>query len=267
MTGTSKPQNFDKLAFECGKQIHSHTIQFLVKGGKSGYKPHGSGVLLFIDNKCLIATAAHVTSDIDNNPLYVNSIKGIIQVAGYIRETDMDKDKDTDLAYISLHDQVAAILVQSYQFVPLNKIIHSHKALRSNQYLVVGYPEVNIHVDAEQRKIISGTSIFLLTMSTEKVYEYHKLDEERHYVLDFAGKGIDLETDEKSGKIADPYGMSGCGLWLLTEKPGTDQLELQYHLIGIMTMFRKMKYHCLVGNRIEILINALIEHDGFNIVY
>lgn len=267
MTQSAKPKDFDKLASACGKQIHKHTIQFLEKGGKYGHKPYGSGVLIFADNKCLIVTASHVTSDFDNNPLFVTSVKGIIPIVGDLRETDLDKDKSTDLAYIILDDQIAAILVQSYEFIPVNKILHSHKALRSNQYLVVGYPEVNIRADAAERKVYAGSSIFLLTMSLDKVYEYYKLDEDKHFVLDFAGKGLDLETDEKSGKIADPYGMSGCGLWLLTEKPNLDYLELQYNLIGIMTSFKKGKYHCLIGNRIEIVISALVQLENFKIKF
>jgi len=102
-------------------------------------------------------------------------------------------------------------------------------------------------------------------MSKEEVYEYYKFDIHKDYILDFAGRGIDLQTDEKSGKISDPNGMSGCGLWLLTEKPSTDTYDLQYHLIGIMTEFRKGKYHCLIGNRIELVISALIDLEKFDI--
>lgn len=134
-------QNFDNKAFEIGKVIHRHTIQFLVKGGIYKHKPYGTGVLVFADNKCLIITAGHVTQQYDNRPLFVNSMKGIIPVVGELRETDLDKDKTTDLAYIILHDNVAAILVQTYDFLPINKIIYSHKPVISHQYLVVGYPE------------------------------------------------------------------------------------------------------------------------------
>lgn len=267
MTLTEKPKYFDKLAFELGKQVHKHTIQFLAKGGKYGHRPYGSGVLIFADNKCLILTAAHVTADFDNTPLFVTSNKGIIPVVGDLRETDLDKDKTTDLAYIILDDAIASILVQTYDFLPISKITHSHIPVIANQYLVVGYPEVNIRADKEERKIYAGSSIFLLTMSNEEVYEYYKFDKHKDYILDFAGKGIDLQTDEKSGKIADPNGMSGCGLWLLTEKPDTDTFELQYHLIGIMTEFRKGKYHCLIGNRIELVISALIDIEKFNIKF
>ena len=122
-----KPVGFDSKAFEIGTVIHNHTIQFLEKGGKYGYKPYGTGVLVFIDGKCIILTAAHVTKDSDNIQLYVNSSKGIIPVVGDLRETDLDKDKTTDLAYIILHDKIAAVFVETYDFLTLFKIVHSQK--------------------------------------------------------------------------------------------------------------------------------------------
>lgn len=153
MTLTEKPQEFDKLAFGLGKQVHSHTIQLLAKGGKYGYKPYGSGVLVFADNKCLIITAAHVTEDFDNTPLFVNSKKGIIPVVGGLRETDLDRDNTTDLAYIVLDDAIAAILVQTYDFLPISKITHSHVPVITNQYLVVGYPDVNIRAEKKEKNL------------------------------------------------------------------------------------------------------------------
>lgn len=104
-------------------------------------------------------------------------------------------------------------------------------------------------------------------MSKKNVYEHYKFNINRDFILDFAGKGMDLKTNRKSGQINDPYGMSGCGLWLLTEKPEAENLEFQYHLIGIMTEFRKGKYHVLIGNRIEIVISALMQLEGFNIKF
>lgn len=256
-------KEFDKLAFEIGKQIHRHTIQLLVKGGEYGYKPHGSGVLIFTNSKCMIVTASHVTENIVDESLFVNSNQGIIPVIGALRETDLGKDKNTDLAYIILDDSLASILVQSYEFLPIKKIGKEHQPVRVNQYLVVGYPETNIRSDKKKRKIYSGSSIFLLTPSKVKVYEHYKFDVNKDYILDFAGKGINLETDEKSGKIEDPYGISGCGLWLLTEKQGTDTFELDYFLIGIMTELKKGKHHCLIGNRIDLIIEALVQLENF----
>lgn len=169
------------------------------------------------------------------------------------------------MAYIILDDAIASILVRTYEFIPVNKINYFHNALPYTQYIVAGYPEVNINVDVTQKKITTGCSIFLLTMAKEKVYQYYGLDASRHYILTFAGKGTDMETNERTAKIEDPHGMSGCGLWLLTEKPNTDAFQLQYHLIGIMTEFRKDKYHCLIGNRIDLIMAALVQLEGFNL--
>ncbi len=267
MAISKKIDDFDRQASAMGKIIHRHTIQFLEKGGKYGHQPYGSGVLVFLNNKCLIFTAAHVTENFDTTPLFVLSNKGIIPIVGYVRETDLDKDNQTDLAYIILEDAIAAILVQSYDFIPLNRLLHSHIPEHINQYLVVGYPERNIRAVPDEKRIYTGSSIFILTMSKENVYDHYRFDKDKTYILDFAGKGLDLESNGESEKIGDPHGISGCGLWLLSQKQNVDYFELEYHLIGIMTEFRKGKYHCLVGNRIEIIISALTQLDGYNIPF
>jgi len=101
-------------------------------------------------------------------------------------------------------------------------------------------------------------------MVNEKIYTYYHLDTKKNFVLNFAGKGVDLETGKKSDKINDPYGMSGCGLWYLQVRPEYGKMVLDYFLIGIMTSFEKYKYHVLIGNKIELIMADLEKTGLFN---
>ncbi len=55
----------------------------------------------------------------------------------------------------------------------------------------------------------------------------------------------------------DVYGISGCGVWLCLLYQDGDSIRTDFRLIGIMTEFRKGKYHCLIGDRIELILNQL----------
>jgi hypothetical protein len=260
--------DFDKAASEISKsKLHFHTIQFLVKDNKKpyGYRPHGSGVLAKIQDRYLIFTASHVTEDITVHPLYINTRVGIQIVVGFCRETDLKMEKFTDVAYILLDKMLGLLLSETYEFLPLDKISHSHRPLLATNYMICSYPEKNIRIDKATQMVYTGTSHFLLSMADEKVFDYYGLDKEKNYAIKFGGKGKDLESGVKTRKIDDPYGISGCGLWFLKPKIVNDKIQIDYYLIGIMIMFKKAKYHILIGNRIELIISALEKDEGFEI--
>ena len=170
------------------------------------------------------------------------------------------------MTYIQLDKEVAEAISQAYIFLTIDKIGHSHSAKKSNQYLVVGYPETNIRTT--ENTVYAGANILLLTSSNDEVYEYYNFNKQDHFLLEFAGRGLDLTTNKKSEKLADPYGMSGCGLWYISAAfDENKKLICNYMLIGVMTEFRKGKYHVLVGNRIEVLIDALINLENIQITY
>lgn len=254
----------DEYVLKTSKEkIHYHTIQFLVRGGKFGYKPLGSGVLVKINGRYLIFTASHVTENTGEQNLYISTPKGFLRVVGEARETDLEKDKHTDLAYIILEDVVGKALEEAYSFIPISMIKPFHQMEEQGRYIVIGYPVKNIRT--EGKIVYAGSSTYLLQGSKDEAYEFHKLSKELHLVLNFAGKGIELTGNNKKKRDPEPYGISGCGLWLITAIPNNERVEFNYRLIGIMTQFRKVKYHVLVGNRVELLMEALIHLEGFPI--
>jgi hypothetical protein len=256
---------FQNEALNLSKEkLHFHTIQFLEKKERFqyNYKPYGSGVLIKIQDHYLVFTASHVTGNIGNGSLYFNTRIGVQQVVGSYYETDIEIDKHTDLAYIILDRMLGLLLSETYQFLPLTNICHSHIPKETTNYMVCGYPEKNIWED--EGDIYTGSSHFLVCMANQKIYTYYQLDLNKNYAVNFAGRGIDLTTCNKSNKIDDPYGMSGCGLWFLRARAIAGKMILDYFLIGIMTMIKKYKYHVLIGNKIEPIMIDLERIGLFN---
>lgn len=257
-------QIFEQQVHEVAtKQLFYHTVQFLEKGGPYGYKPLGSGVLVQISGKYLVFTASHVTAITSEIDIYINTPNGFLTVRGYSRETDLEKDKHTDVAYIILDDDVGKELAKSYQFLPLSKIRANHDIQRVLQYVVAGYPVKNIRT--EEKTVYAGLSFYLLQGSKQEAWDFHKKEKGKSFLLDFAGKGTILNTEEKEKVDPEPYGLSGCGLWQMLPAFVNGQWQFDYRLIGIMTEFRKNKYHVLIGNNIGFIIHALQALEGFKL--
>lgn len=81
--------------------------------------------------------------------------------------------------------------------------------------------------------------------------------------MEFKGYDTSIESGEGLKVISDPYGLSGCGLWyIVVNKTLEGNYELDFRLIGIMTECRKGKFHCLIGNKIYIILKAFTDFEG-----
>lgn len=245
-------------------RVLSHTCQLFRKGGKYGHMPHGTGVCVHISGRYFIITASHVADDFEEDTnIYVKGDGKFIPITGNLRQTDIDKDKQIDLSYIILDEEIIEPLKFNHDFLTLNKIRGNHKLINATQYMVLGFPERNIK---EIENVVStGASFYLLRPSQTKVYSFHKFNESKIISLDFSGKGINMLSGEKAGKRPDPYGISGCGLWFLDIIRIGEDIEVNYYLIGIVLAGTKNKYQVLWANRIEILIHSMNTFGDINI--
>lgn len=253
-------QEIDRCTLEISHLIAEHTVQLLVKGGKYaqyGYSPLGSGVLAFIGNKCFILTAAHVTEEISENHLYFLIDNDFIPVQGVLCETDAEKDK-IDMAYIMLDDEIAYRMAHYHTFLPRNKIKTAHARDFRDNYLVLGYPATNVFVNKNDKKITLGSSSFLIKEADEKVYKHYKFEKNKHYVLEFSGKGTSLKNGERI-KNPELWGISGCGLWFIEYEILDNVCQATYSLVGIMTEFKKGTFFCLIGNQIDIILAKIYQ--------
>lgn len=249
--------DYDEKAFEIGKTIHNHTIQLLKAGGGYDYLPHGTGVLVKAHSEYLLLTASHVTKIInDTTHLFVNLQNKVVPVSGMLRETDLSKDRLTDLAYIILDNKLGEQLSKDYTFLPINMIDETHKNVPTIQYLFVGYPLKNIKIDG--KKITTGTTAYLTSIAEQQIYDNMGLDSKDNFILNFDKVGIDSET-QKSIPVSDPFGVSGCGLWFIRPYDINGHIEYTYSLIGIIK--GGTKYH-LIATNIRILLDGLKNLNG-----
>ena len=246
--------------------IISHSCQLFQKGGKYGHKPYGSGILIKISNAHFLATAAHVTENLNEyNTLFIKGPGYFIPVLGDLRETDISIKKHADLAYIKLHDSIIDPILKRHNFLSLGKILGNHTLLDAAQYCILGFPEKNIRV--ENGKIQTGASYYIVKPSKEKVYNHYNFDTSSFVLFEFKGKGEEVITGQTSQKIDDPYGISGCGIWFIKINSIENNISVDYFLIGLIIGGKKGKYHILYGNKVDVLIDGMIRHGDINIKF
>lgn len=238
------------------EEFTPHSCQIFEQSSEGKMRPYGSGVFAEIGDRVILLTASHVTEQMsDEKQLYFRIHGGYVSIVGDLQETGLDADNTIDLAYIILDEKIVQDLRKGYKFLPLSKFRAHKNLLDAAQYCVIGFPEKNQKI--EEGKLRTGASAYFVQPSKDKVYEHYKFSKEACFILDFKGKGTDIKTGKINKINTDVHGISGCGLWLVILEQEGDSYKTDFRLIGIMTEFRKGKFHCLIGNRIELILNQL----------
>lgn len=238
------------------------TCQFFkVNDGRTAV-PFASGVMAELEGSYYIFTASHVIEDWSNNSkLFVPFDDTYISVVGHAHATELDKSHRLDRGYIKLAPKIVPLLRQYYRFIPLQKMLHDNKSLLEPNYCIFGYPVIN-HKKVDGKLKTFGSAYFALP-AQDKVFNYYGLNPLAHYVLEFKGKAINTKTNQLEKIKTEHYGLSGCGVWYTDIRFIKNKMQSSAHLIGIMIEFRKGKYECLIGNRLEVVLASIAEHEGF----
>ena len=234
-----------------------HTVQFFYKTDH-GLRPYGSGVLVEIGGSHFIFTASHVADYLINN-LYIRvTLKSYVQVMGHIRYSAQKESDGIDVAYIKIQNELLPDLKRAYKFMTADKLESHTLQWKAMNYCVLGFPERNFKkVDG---RIETGASYFLTNATNDNPYKFYKKDKRHYFFVDMKGKGIYIVSDEPTKINPHLNGISGGGLWHLEyyHDETTGWFRINYKLIGVITEGFHGKYHCLMANRIDLIVEALI---------
>ncbi len=237
------------------------TCQFFKPKDNRTTVPFASGVMVELDNSAYILTASHVIEDWSNDSkLFIPFEDTYISVIGHAHGIESDKLHHLDVGYIKLAPKIVPLLNQFYRFIPLKQMMHDDKSLLEANYCIFGYPVVNQKKVGDEMKTY-GSAYFTKPVK-DKVFDYYGLNAYSHYVFEFKGKAINTINNQQEKIKTEHYGLSGCGVWYIDIQLKKKKLCSSAHLIGIMTEFRKGKYECLIGNRLEVVLASIAEHEG-----
>lgn len=209
------------------------TIQFFVEKEGGQYQGAGSGLLLTVDGRFFMITAAHVIAEhYEDIFIILGDMKQ--QLGGRLFTTPLPDsgnrtDDKLDIGIMELLDGNLIVSIQKdYSFLILSDLDIDHKA--SGPYLSVGYP-------AAKTKSYKGkleTSPYPVQADLRKDFDYKKVgfNHLTHIALKFEG-GVISATNLVPHKTPTMNGISGSGVWhngnYLTGNPVT-----QKKLIGIV---------------------------------
>lgn len=242
--------------------ILKSTIQFYYNKSNSGQLAAcGSGVLLTLDNRFFVVTAAHVlVKNLSNTFVLLADTKATL--AGPLYHTPGTKDDRIDLAALELTDATQlAQLQQEYHFLTLEDISTS-QTHANDLYLLVGYP-------ARKTKVYDGAihaKPYPLQAQVATGFDYAKygIQWATHIVLDASGDVVSA-TSPNPHKRPILEGMSGGGLWhngnYLLGDPAREK-----RLVGIVTEeVAERGRKTLLVTRITVLLEAMRLRFGLSI--
>lgn len=201
-----------KMRQGCADDAKSVLPVYGIQGGKP--VQDRTGVLLAIADQGFLVTAAHGLKQISDAgiPLYVTSPRrgqGGIQLIGKLHATE---ENTLDIAIVELNAETKDILEDAgARFLRVTDVDNRPVASPA-LYLVRGYP-----LDCNADPMTYSTVLYQGDAPTESEYPF---DPSIHLLLDHSqylhGRG---GQEFRSPKIK---GMSGCGIWRLTNKPPSE---------------------------------------------
>lgn len=225
--------------------IDKHTIQIFYKTDND-IIPFGTGILVTYKNHFFIISAAHVLEiDHINNLLFEISgneagqtcFKGIGKYAVLTSQKVEDKrDNDKlDIAIMKLlGKEDIEKLREHFDFYEYSEADFNHNPIEGIPYYVVfGYPATQTKINRHKRNKYRKAFVF-----NSRTRDFPNCEEENYSIddnifIDFPKK---LQNGE-SGELfipPNPRGISGCGLWCITDSVNLQSRNWHYKLVGIM---------------------------------
>ena len=237
-------------------RIENATIALWAKRDDQDCIPWASGVLLKDKVANYLISTSHTYSMNENGLVSIGYFIG--KNFYYLNETRyLLPDSNIgvcDLSILKLSDNTIRNLENSgYSFIDETQVITCFN-INEGQYLFAcGYPTSKVerlyHKDGTRVvvEVVNDEDLSIETIdcvfenrivnlmlpynNDDRLYKKLKFEKGTHILLDWHGKKL-RDADGRKISLQYPNGMSGCGLWMITE-------SFDYYLTGIMVSFFK----------------------------
>lgn len=229
---------YDELSLNMAKEIMDYTPQLFFEKNHNGKLPpyaDSSSVLLTINERFFLITAAHCIYDIDCIGIMVEN--DFYTIGGYLKyfepnDQDNYEPNHLDLAIFELNDETIKAFKLKYKFLDWNRIGFGHQSSTISHYLVIGYPEYKTEKHFPTKKILSSPLILRTIGVNVDKYVKDKVNKNSCIILSADQKNVGLNTTNTIIELPPLGGISGCGIWHVFNEFGKTP---RYQLVAILT--------------------------------
>lgn len=222
-----------------GLEVRKTVIPILGESRKAEPCAVGSGVLISMQGRNWIVTAAHVLDEVANGNLYLGGSDGLLDLQGEFFKTPMPptgrKDDPFDVGYVCV-DAISDYISKDFCFLPEFLIEGAHSTEEGRNYLFTGYPHKSVKIKKSTRKIKPQLHAFESKGIALARYQAMGFDPNTHVAITFNAKRA---KDAATGRIETPKdqsGTSGGGVWIGVYRDGDG--EIVPRLVGLVIEHR-----------------------------
>ena len=231
----------------------------------SGATEHiGSAVLIEIEGKLFLLTAAHITDRQEMETLLVPGVDGLISPHGYFAHVSVSKGKTRDndrmdIAYYRLDDDIRSELDPKLKPMHREDMALFESLMQGDIYSFSGFPhrKTRIHGDTVETELFSYTGCVV----DDETYRELGYDPGVHIVVKFDRKQSYLRYGPRNIPPL-PHGVSGGGIfaWRKDFVDGGDPDDRR--LVGIAHSYHKHNaHHYLAGTRINAFLSCILRNN------
>lgn len=249
-------------------EIDKHTIQIFCDG-KKGIKADSSAILVKYLEHYLIISAAHVFEMDDMPNLYFEIEKhedgkttfkkiGKYALLASQKVNRKRKDDKLDIAVLKLlGDEDIDLLKSNFVFYNFKDADINHKPIpQIPYYIVFGYPGSYTKMQNKYRKE-SERKVFVFNSRTIDFKNSEKYGYSSSNIFIDYPKQIQKDDNERLMTPPNPEGISGSGLWQITDSVNLNSKNWHYKLVGVMIELHENRI--LVGTKL-VQIDAVIRY-------
>lgn len=246
-----REQAYRKAVGVFSDEIATHTVQLwlVIDDNADKAKPLGSAVLIVINNRHYLLTAAHVMDGIDVKYMAFWDEQDLVQVSGHavFLSNQAESNRMGDIAVWELSSDATLALLKHYVFLPFDRLKLDHTLETRERYFLLGFPA------SKSKKIYRTMTISIKTfkfftrgvISLRKV-KHNQLDANVNFMLEYHHRKAQSVFAKKRHieHLPDPHGLSGCGLWYMDD-------DKESKLVGIMIGYNHTD-SIMIASRIDL---------------
>jgi hypothetical protein len=237
-----------------GLEVRQTVVPILGESRKGEPCAVGSGVLVSLQGRNWIITAAHVLDEVANGNLYLGGSTDLLELQGEFFRTPMPptgrNDDPIDVGYVCI-DSLGDRISKDFCFLPESLIEGNHSTEEERNYIFTGYPHKAVKIKGSTRKITPQLHSFESKGIALARYQGMGLDPNTHLAIPFNAKRA---KDAATGRIETPKdqsGTSGGGVWIGVPQEGGGGMAPR--LVGLVIEHRS-KEKTLVATKIGPLL-------------